>query len=111
MHRVAIMALKTTDWTRESHLGRSQQRLGKIEEQGHAKDHYNDRCQAARRSRQGDVAEPCRSERRNCKIERISIVGDVIVVKFLGFVDKSRHHENENGKICDGKDHLFISLK
>jgi hypothetical protein len=111
MHRVAIMALKTADRARESYLGRSQQRLGEIQEKSHAEYHYNDRYQTTNRSWQGDVAETSRGQRRNCKVERIGIVDDVIVVRFLGLVDNSRHHENEHGKICDGKDYFFISPK
>src|SRR5204862_7799997 len=65
MHRVAIMALKTADRARESYLGRSQQRLGEIQKKSHAEDHYNDRY-ANYRSWQGDVAETCRGQRRDC---------------------------------------------
>ena len=90
MHGVDIMSLQRADRARESHLGWSQQRLGESQEERHAKNHYHNGYQAADRSRQGDVAETGRGQRRNCKVERIGIVGDVIVVRFLGLIEQYR---------------------
>jgi hypothetical protein len=72
MHRVDIMALQPTDRAWESDFGRRQQRLGRIQEQSDAEDHDDDRYQAARRARQGDIAETGRRQRSKRKIERVS---------------------------------------
>lgn len=111
MYRVAIVALKTADGAWESHLGGSQQRLGKTQEKSHAEDHNDNRDQATKRSWQSDVAKTRRGQRRHCKVERIGIVDDVIIVGSLSLVDNSGHYENENRKICHGKDYIFISPK
>ena len=46
MHGVDIMALQAADGAGEAHLGGGEQRLGEIQEQGHAEDHDNDADQA-----------------------------------------------------------------
>jgi len=103
------MALQTADRTRESDFRWRQQRPGKIQEQSHAKDHDDDRYQAARRARQGDIAETGRRQRGNRKIERVGIVGDLLVVRTLGFIDNSGHHEDEHSEGCGGENDFFIS--
>jgi len=111
MHRVAIMALQPTDRAWKSNFGGRQQRLRKIQEQSHAEDHDDDRYQATRRARQGDIAETGRRQRGNRKIERVGIIGDLFIVRTLGFIDNSGHHEDEHSECRGGENDFFIPSK
>src|SRR5689334_3876491 len=111
MHRVYIMPLQATDWTWEPNLGRRQQGFGEIQEKRHSEYHYNNGYQATNRSGQSDVTETSRGQRRDCEVERIGIVGDLIVVRFLRLVDNSSHYENEHGEVCDRKDDFLVLSK
>jgi hypothetical protein len=111
MHRIDIMALQTANRARESYFARRQQGFGEIQEEGHAEDHDNDGYQPANSSRQRDIAEPGRRQCRNREVERVGIVGYLMIVRLLGFEDNSGHHENEHGEGCDGKEDFFISPK
>ena len=61
------------------------------------------------RSAQGDVAEAGRRQRRDGEIQRVGIIRDLLVAKLLGLVDDRGHHENEDRKIGDGKDHFLVA--
>src|SRR6476469_7652459 len=109
MHCIAIMALKAADRARESYLVSSKKRLGKIQEEIHAKAHDDDSYQTARRARQGDIAETGRRQRGNRKIERVGIVADLFVVRTLGFIDNSGHHEDEHNEGRGGGNDFFAA--
>jgi hypothetical protein len=90
MHGIDIMALQAAGRARKPHLVWAQQRAGEIEEQGHAENHNDDRDQAANRAGKGDVAKAGRRQGRDGEIQRVGIVRDLIVAKFLGFRKRSR---------------------
>ena len=99
MHRVAIVALQSTDRAWESDFGWRQQRLGKIQEQSHAEDHDDDRYQATRRARQGDIAETGRRQRSDRKIERVGMYGLILVEPEAGLSKVDREFYVMQGEI------------
>ena len=58
-----------------------------------------------------DIAETGRRQRSNRKIERVGIVGDLFVVRTLGFIDNSGRYEDEHSEGRGGENDFFISSK
>ena len=73
-------ALQAADRAGEAHLGGREQCLGEIQKKSHAEDHDDDGDQASDGAWQGDVAEAGRGQRGDREVERVGIVGDLVVV-------------------------------
>src|SRR5215210_3078847 len=111
MHRIRIVALQGACWAGKPHLGGAYQRAGEIEKEGHAENHDSNRGQAANCAPQSDVAKTSRRQRRNREIQRVGIVRDLIIAKFLGFINDNGHDEDEHRKVGDSKNDFLITLE
>ena len=79
MDSVGLVTLQAAVGAGKADLLRLQQGAKQTQKQGHAKDHDDDRDQAAGSALQRDVAKTGRCKGRHSEIERIDIVADLRV--------------------------------
>ena len=109
----ALQCTASGSWRSSAHCGQRkrtfglQQRARQVEEQRHAQDHDDDRDQPPGRAGQRDVAEAGRGQRGDGEVERVGIVGDVLVAGVLGLVDDAGHDEDEDRQMRDREHRVF----
>ena len=96
MDRVGVMALEAAIRALVFDLVWPDQDLDEAQEQGHAEDHDQHREHPAPMAFERDVAEARGGERRHGEIERIGIVGDVLIEATLALIDDSGQPRNSS---------------
>jgi hypothetical protein len=86
-----------------------EQHLHHPQKQADADDHHDDREKPTLRTRQRDVAEPGRGQRRDREIERIDIVGDRRVLPVLRLVNDRRHYKEKDKEMGSRDNRLVIA--
>lgn len=92
----------------EENLAGPEDGLQQPQEQPHVHDHDDHREDPSAPTHQGDVAEPCRGERRDREVQRVDVARDLQIEMVLRDVDDGGDDEDEDTEIDGALDDVLV---